>query len=628
MIKVFALKAKNNLSLKSKEILAQKNLYDPRCTNIFRDDSVILVSNGESHKESILKVNDNVVVSDCFISNRRQLLLNYELDTGLTCNELIIHLYKKMGSAFVEVLEGQFSIIIYNIITKELHAFTDQFGINPLYYSIQENTDFFISSEIKGFKNLSFFKKSLNHKRIYDYLTTLTSVPDLTFYDNVYKIKKSHYLHINESYKCTFKKYYELSPAKYNFRDYNDCVSQFSEVFTNTISEYESEANNFSSITSGGLDSTSISCILSEISRNQVKSYSSVFSSQNHDFTNTNEDKYVKEVLQYKNLNHTFIKIENTGPFNFLINYDNDSDMPLYNSNLYVMDPILKNAKKSGFNYIFDGLDGDVVISHGYDELSRLARSFQFKSFLSLYKKTCSQLNKKPNYRSAFKTFFFKTYISSKHLEKYRALKNNYLYEELNMMRLNKKLHSKDLYSLINRNYGYERGKYFNPLTSHLNTLNSNIWEMVFSHIYETRSAHNIKTLMPFFSKRIVEFSLSVNSSYKLKDGYDRAYFRDAMKLSVPRVILEKTSKGDLSPMGVLDFKSKKSFIMEFLLKDNYYNQIIDKEKLAKDFFSDSAIEENRKILPVYDLVALKMWLKKEMLEINPEELRRHKHNI
>tara|TARA_B100000900_G_C20594608_1_gene722892 strand:- start:551 stop:1240 length:690 start_codon:yes stop_codon:yes gene_type:complete len=212
--------------------------------------------------------------------------------------------------------------------------------------------------------------------------------------------------------------------------------------------------------------------------------------------------------------------------------------------------------------------------------------------------------------------------------KKYRALKNNYLYEELNMMRLNKKLHSKDLYSLINRNYGYERGKYFNPLTSHLNTLNSNIWEMVFSHIYETRSAHNIKTLMPFFSKRIVEFSLSVNSSYKLKDGYDRAYFRDAMKLSVPRVILEKTSKGDLSPMGVLDFKSKKSFIMEFLLKDNYYNQIIDKEKLAKDFFSDSAIEENRKILPVYDLVALKMWLKKEMLEINPEELRRHKHNI
>ena len=69
------------------------------------------------------------------------------------------------------------------------------------------------------------------------------------------------------------------------------------------------------------------------------------------------------------------------------------------------MDPILKEANLSGSNYIFDGLDGDVVISHGYDELCHLARNFKFKSFFSLYKKTCSQLEKKPNYKNAFKTF-------------------------------------------------------------------------------------------------------------------------------------------------------------------------------------------------------------------------------
>ena len=625
MIKIFALKARDNFSNKVKEIYAQKNLYDPNNTKIFKDEAIILVSNGDSNQESMFKTNDCVVVSDCFISNRRKLLKNYDLDLFTENNELIASLYKKKGASFISEIEGQFSILIYDLISKELFAYTDQFGINPIYYSIQQDNDFFISSEIKAFKNLHFFKKSLNYKRVYDYLTTLTSVPELTFYDNVLKIKKGHFLQLKETYKCISERYYELSPGKYDFINYDDCVAQFNEIFKNTINDYESEAKAYSSITSGGLDSTSISCVLSDIAKNDVQSYSSIFSSPNHDFSKANEDQFVREVLRQKKLNHSFIKIENNGPFQFLLNFKNDSDMPLYNSNLYVMDPILKEAKLSGFNYIFDGLDGDVVISHGYDELCNLARNFKFKSFFSLYKQTCFQLKKKPNYRSAFKTFFLKTYFSSKHLEIYRAFKKNYLYEELNMMRLNKNLHSKDLYSLINTNYGYERGKYFDPQTSHLNTLNSNIWEMVFGHIYETRSPHNIKTLMPFFSKCIVEFSLSVSSDYKLRNGYDRAYFRDAMKESVPSVILKKTAKADLSPMGVLDFNSKKSFLLDFLLKDNSMKSIVDIERLKKDFFGDSAIKENSKVLPIYDLVALKIWLKNEKLEIDPDELSKHK---
>ena len=130
---------------------------------------------------------------------------------------------------------------------------------------------------------------------------------------------------------------------------------------------------------------------------------------------------------------------------------------------------------------------------------------------------------------------------------------------------------------------------------------------------------------MPFFSKNIVEFSLSVGSNYKLREGYDRAYFRDAMKESVPSIILKKTAKADLSPMGVLDFNSKKSFLMDYLLEDSSMKYIVDREKLKRDFFGDSAIKENNKILPVYDLVALKIWLKNEMLEIDPVKLSKYR---
>ena len=64
---------------------------------------------------------------------------------------------------------------------------------------------------------------------------------------------------------------------------------------------------------------------------------------------------------------------------------------------------------------------------------------------------------------------------------------------------------------------------------------------------------------------------------------------------------------------------------MDFLLKDNSMNYVVDRERLKKDFFKGSAIKENSKILPIYDLVALKIWLKNEMFEIDPEELSKHK---
>ena len=40
MIKIFALKAKDNFSEKVRGICAQKNLYDAKNTRVFRDESV------------------------------------------------------------------------------------------------------------------------------------------------------------------------------------------------------------------------------------------------------------------------------------------------------------------------------------------------------------------------------------------------------------------------------------------------------------------------------------------------------------------------------------------------------------------------------------------------------------
>ena len=53
MIKIFALKAKDNFSEKVRGICAQKTYMMLRILG-FRDESVILLSNGENNQESML----------------------------------------------------------------------------------------------------------------------------------------------------------------------------------------------------------------------------------------------------------------------------------------------------------------------------------------------------------------------------------------------------------------------------------------------------------------------------------------------------------------------------------------------------------------------------------------------
>ena len=76
-----------------------------------------------------------------------------------------------------------------------------------------------------------------------------------------------------------------------------------------------------------------------------------------------------------------------------------------------------------------------------------------------------------------------------------------------------------------------------------------------------------------------------------------------------------------MSPMGVNDFLLRKKDLMDALLVDDEFTKIINKEKIVKYFFNDSAIDDNRKVLPIYDLIALQMWIKNENLDFEFEKL-------
>ena len=99
------------------------------------DESLWIVFNGEIFN---------------YIELKEELLAkNHKFKTN-SDTEVIVHLYEEYGPEFLNKLNGQFAIAIWDKNKQELFLARDRVGIRPLFYTTINNA-FVFSSEIKSF---------------------------------------------------------------------------------------------------------------------------------------------------------------------------------------------------------------------------------------------------------------------------------------------------------------------------------------------------------------------------------------------------------------------------------------------------------------------------------------------
>jgi asparagine synthase (glutamine-hydrolysing) len=92
--------------------------------------------------------NEYVLICNGEIFNYKELIQRYKLvvKTDSDC-EVILHLYERYGATCLNMLEGEFSFIIYNKVNHEVFVARDPFGVRPLYY-INNGINICFSSDI------------------------------------------------------------------------------------------------------------------------------------------------------------------------------------------------------------------------------------------------------------------------------------------------------------------------------------------------------------------------------------------------------------------------------------------------------------------------------------------------
>ncbi|NJK87348.1 MAG: hypothetical protein HC906_16550 [Bacteroidales bacterium] len=144
---------------------------------------------------------------------------------------------------------------------KELFCARDHFGVRPFYYSFDKGS-FYFGSELRFIKAIRFDNKTcLNTEFWLDTLVTSISEKQSTAFDGVFRLPPASSLFYSNG-KIEIEKYWELNfHEKIRFKSTGQYISLFRKKLIEAVELRCKNSGIIGSELSGGLDSSTVTCI-------------------------------------------------------------------------------------------------------------------------------------------------------------------------------------------------------------------------------------------------------------------------------------------------------------------------------------------------------------------------------
>jgi len=218
--------------------------------------------------------------------------------------EVIVHLYEDAGEDCVRKLRGMFAFAIWDQRNDTLFVARDRLGIKPLYYWAGSDT-FAFSSEIRGLLEIPSVERRLNLRALHDYLTFRYPVAPQTMFDGVFKLPPGHTLSARGG-RFTVRQYWDLDYSDKLVLDEEGYIEEFRHRFIECTRSHLVGEVPLGILLSGGLDSTVVTDVVSELTGNRVKTFSVAFGEDGDDY---DERYYARLAARYYNTDHHEIAI-------------------------------------------------------------------------------------------------------------------------------------------------------------------------------------------------------------------------------------------------------------------------------------------------------------------------------
>jgi asparagine synthase (glutamine-hydrolysing) len=292
---------------------------------------------------------------------RQNLIAGGEEFYSQTDTEVILKLYRKMGKDCVQHLRGMFAFAIWDEWEQTCFLARDPLGIKPLYYWRSGSTLVF-ASELRAVMASGLPSKNMSMEGLYGYLMA-GSVPEPnTLVEDVYCLDAGHWL-FWQSDKLLQQQYWEIdfTPEKISPQEAQQKVR---EALVDSIQHHFVSDVPVGIFLSGGIDSTTVLALASQLRQEQLCTYSIAFEEEKW-----NEGGIAEQVAKQFGAKHTEFKVTAANATELLPKFLESIDQPSIDGfNTFCVSQI---TRQGGTKVVLSGLGGDELFG-GYQSFLKV----------------------------------------------------------------------------------------------------------------------------------------------------------------------------------------------------------------------------------------------------------------
>ena len=325
--------------------------------------------------------------------------------------EVILHLYQRHGDAFVEHLNGQFAIALWDARRHRMVLARDRLGIRPLYWTRARGALWFASEAKALFAALPGHAR-LDPLGIAQALTLWAPLDPDSAWQEVSTLPPGHLLSVEADGREHLRCYWdwdfpEAGDTSRAWRDIDQAAGELRERLVDAVRLQLQADVPVGAYLSGGLDSSGIVALIRSATRTPVRSFSVAFSQPEFD-----ESDHQQAMVRHLGTDHTTLHIDSSDIGAAFPRFVAHAETPVLRTAGVPLMLLADEVRRQGYKVVLTGEGADEVFA-GYDLFKEAkvrrfwARQPESRARPALLARLYGYLANSPSSNPAFAAAFF-----------------------------------------------------------------------------------------------------------------------------------------------------------------------------------------------------------------------------